>query len=607
MPRRFERSPLWFLNVALVVTFVALSWVVWSIYSVGFREASKQNALALEVEELGGKIIYLDEVLTMSARMAAETGDSSWEQRYRRYEPQLGAAIERAIKLVPGLRDTEGATVTDAANIALVEMEEHAFDLIRQGRSGRAHELLYSPHYEEQKQIYVGGMQQFHQTMHETIELAGDNRRQAIRAQIIVVSGIALIVGLGWIMVYQLLVRWKDKQEHSRIEAEQANRAKSEFLTSMSHELRTPLNAILGFAQILQSDTENPLSTDQTAYVGHIHDGGKHLLGLINQVLDLARIDSDQFDVSLENVNVDEVLAECIALISPLGEARQIRLVNKLNFESSPLLHVDKLRLKQILINLLSNAVKYNKDAGTVSIQGRETRNGYLRLSVTDTGVGIANSDRKNVFQMFHRLSSGPETVEGTGIGLSVTKLLVEKLAGRIGFESQEGVGSTFWIELPLATNKEVLIWNDTLRVGVDAIDTDHRTIISLYNKVSRATLNETDVDDVLGELINYTRFHFGREEAIMEVCGYPDLEAHQTEHNRLMGRANDLANIWRAKQDPETLRQLREFLRDWLVGHIEKVDTGIADYARDKTLEIQNALEGIEPMDTLRFAATTR
>jgi len=388
----------------------------------------------------------------------------------------------------------------------------------------------------------------------------------------------------------------KDLAETQKEEAERASAAKSEFMASMSHQLRTPLNAVLGFAQVLKLDPKSPLSPAQNEHVDCILDGGNHLLDLVNEILDLASIESDKIDLSLEHINANDVVSGCVTLLAPIGGPRGINIIDRFSNESALFLRTDRVRLKQILINLLTNAVKFNQDNGTVIIKGQETNDGFLHLSFTDTGIGIAKEDYANVFQPFIRLGDDPmKTREGTGIGLAVTRLLIEQLAGRIGFESTKGGGSTFWIELPLVSNEETVIWTDKLRVGVDAIDKDHQVIISLTNKASRRSLDDNDLSDIIEKLIAYTRFHFSREEAIMDVCGYPDLERHRDRHRNLINQVNDLADRWHENRDPDTLFHLRKFLRQWWIGHIVQVDAEIAPYAKGKEREIQKAMKILE------------
>ncbi|MBT4888508.1 MAG: PAS domain S-box protein [Rhodospirillales bacterium] len=242
-------------------------------------------------------------------------------------------------------------------------------------------------------------------------------------------------------------------------EAERANKIKSEFLASMSHELRTPMNAVLGFAQLMQHDPRNSLTPNQSDYIGHIIEGGNHLLELVNEILDLAKIEADHLSLTLEDVNSNDAVSDAVMMTATLGEKRKIVIDDQFSGRAPTFLQTDKVRFKQCLLNLLSNAVKYNNDGGIVTVDGEQTNDGFLRISITDEGCGIPKKDYPRMFQMFHRLDGDPTiTKEGTGIGLTVTKMLIERMAGRIGFNSEVDVGSTFWIELPLVSNQNVLI-----------------------------------------------------------------------------------------------------------------------------------------------------
>lgn len=236
-------------------------------------------------------------------------------------------------------------------------------------------------------------------------------------------------------------------------EAERANFAKSNFLSSMSHDLRTPLNAILGFSQLLEYDESS--SKTQRANTREIMAAGKHLLDLVNQILDLAKIEEGSLHVHIKQISLEKIIASCHSLIKPLAAEKKIQL----HFDSCVGIFVygDKTRLKQVLLNLLSNAIKYNHHFGTVFLHCEYVDNNRIRIEIEDSGQGIPASMRHRLFQPFNRLETEPRRTEGTGIGLSIAKHLTEIMDGQIGFESEIGKGSTFWIEFSGGINKNLL------------------------------------------------------------------------------------------------------------------------------------------------------
>jgi len=240
-------------------------------------------------------------------------------------------------------------------------------------------------------------------------------------------------------------------------EAERANRAKSEFLSRMSHELRTPLNAVLGFAQLLEHDIEHPLVAAQRDRVQELMRGGRHLLSLINDVLDLSRIEAGALPLQLSAVDLRALAQDCLRLVQPMAGDRGITLELQAAPEAASthpslaarLVQADATRLKQVLLNLLSNAIKYNRKGGSVRLSWHdETATDTLRIDVVDTGPGISSAQQERLFQAFERLNAAHSTVEGAGIGLALSRWLVNLMRGEIGVHSAPGEGSRFWVRL---------------------------------------------------------------------------------------------------------------------------------------------------------------
>lgn len=245
------------------------------------------------------------------------------------------------------------------------------------------------------------------------------------------------------------IIRFEQKLEKSRDEAQKASQAKTQFVSHMSHELRTPLNAVLGFGQLLQLNNSE-LKPEHREAVEHILAGGEHLLSLIEDILDLSSIESGKLALTMRPVETHEALLRTVAMVSAMAGKRGIQI--ELPKAPLPQVMADPHRLQQVLVNLLSNAIKYNHKGGFVRVQCEDTESGQLRIMIIDNGKGIHPQFHSQLFKPFERFRMGNETIEGTGIGLSLSRLLMQKMDGGIDFSSEYGKGSVFWIELMKAS-----------------------------------------------------------------------------------------------------------------------------------------------------------
>ncbi len=290
-----------------------------------------------------------------------------------------------------------------------------------------------------------------------------------------------------------------NEKKMALLEANRANQAKSEFLSRMSHELRTPLNAVIGFSQVLIMSQKDPLNESQKEDVELIKKSGEHLLNLINEILDLSRIESGKMQVSIEPVNLSNLIKELLVLINPIAIKSNISINDEISPKKNIFVLADTVRLKQTMMNLISNAIKYNREKGSVTLSCIPIVQDELRINVSDTGIGISKENQEKVFAPFDRLDADTTKIEGTGIGLTITKKLVELMNGSIGFESELGKGSTFYIDLPTHQEKAELKPEDHIssQLKANKINFGKKTVLYIEDNAMNLAL----VDRILSEI----------------------------------------------------------------------------------------------------------
>ncbi len=435
-----------FIVVMIFTIFIIVMGVV-SLFN-SFSKLVELNKSNRELIFLTQKIVLFDEVLTNAAQLGAYSGNPEFEIRYKRVEKQLDSVLLET-KRFEGIEFSKFAGKIAVANEALVDMEARAFDLIREGKKDEALKIVNSSTYWEFKKEYSEALNLFQRRI---IKSQAEQIEGSIADFYRLVLVFSVLIILIWVMALFFIskinkknVIYSEKLSASTLEAESANKAKSEFLARMSHELRTPLNAIMGFSQLLLLKKQS-LTESQRVDIELIFSSGNHLLNLINEILDFSRIEAGKMTISLEPVDLQEIMEEAFNLIKPTTAELEIDLINLIPNEPSIYIEADRVRIKQVIINILSNGIKFNKPKGHVTVSA-ELHEEMIRILIEDSGRGIKSEHADKIFNPFERLDANVEVVEGSGIGLAISKRLVDLMNGKIHFSSTPGIGTTFFLE----------------------------------------------------------------------------------------------------------------------------------------------------------------
>ena len=447
----------WKVLIIILVVFLTAGYLIFH----GYRNAQivhEQTAEAINNHQLKRDLLTTmynasQERSVILLKMHIEEDPFNLDDMKMQMGEQAGIFIQARHKLITlslSKKEKEILEKQKAAAMKNAPLQDYVAQLFLDGKSGEATELLIKraiPGQHTMRNLINETIEEFDKDSEQLIEdirqtFEDNNRISLLLGALLVFTSILIIV-----IVMTRLSRQEEKIIKDALkQAKRANKAKSEFLSRMSHELRTPLHAIIAFSDLILY--EKDLKPKLEKHIQHINTAGSHLLTLIDDVLDLAKIESGKLTVLVEPVKLQAVLEECYSLIKPIALNAGIRL--SFDTQVDYIVNADHTSLKQALLNLLSNAVKYNRQQGSVTVSYEVKNNKRLRINVIDTGKGLSAKQQKQLFMPFERMDAGFSDVKGTGIGLTIAQQLIEMMGGAVGVKSTEGEGSNFWIELVL-------------------------------------------------------------------------------------------------------------------------------------------------------------
>jgi signal transduction histidine kinase/DNA-binding response OmpR family regulator len=433
---------------AMVALTVGIAWFTWDM-SDRIRSLTRSQ---MAVQRASEDLLHYGEIMELSARIGARTGDPAHRTRYSEAQRRVQQALVRLNKVIELRENRTTLQAIADADRNLLEMEAQAFDLAAKGELAEASALLDQPRYRRLTQVYAGGAEAIRRRSDGYIERTRQELETYLAAN--AASGILtfLLVLLTWFLIVRPARRWGAELDSLRDLAESAAKAKSEFLAMMSHEIRTPLNSIIGFADLLLDD---PLvQGPQRRQVKLIEGAGTMLLTVVNDALDFSKIEAGRIELAPEPFALETLIDNTVSIVRSGAEIKGL----ELRIETDPCLSAyflgDETRLRQVLLNLLNNAVKFTSQGVVVLAVRREALEGVrerLRFTVADTGPGIPANQQQLLFQPFSQADASiTRRFGGTGLGLTISKRLVELMGGEIGFQSQEGAGSSFWFTVSL-------------------------------------------------------------------------------------------------------------------------------------------------------------